>query len=869
MFSLEFFGGASIEGASGAVAGPATQRHRIALLALLSTARAASRDKLGAYLWPERDSENARKLLNQAVHALRRALGPDAILSAGDELRLGSSVVRCDVATFEAALAAGELERAVGLYSGPFLDGFHLGSAPEFEHWVERERQRLAGAYARALEQLAEAAEARDDAASAVEWWKARAAHDPYDSRVAFELMRAQVAAGNPVGALQHAAIHVRFLDEELGTEPGPEVLALAERLRDDSAARVDWGRDANAAEPGTEVAAVAEPAAVTGAAHGMEPAADSAAPGGPTEPHRAEFVQTVHEHRRVRRMARFALPAGLMALGILAGALWLDRARAPILHHPQRVVVVPFENRTGDPALDPIGRMAADLIRQGLLQTGLVEVATGSVRTTMAANDGSDPIRDLAEETGAGLVVAGAYYQAGDSLRFQAQLMDARRGRVLSAIAASEAAAAPVAAIETLVQRTLGALALVIDGRLDFYAQRRIPLPTFEAYRSYIRGMEVFNERRWEEALEHFERAATLDPTYMEPSLYTAVAHLNLGAHAVADSVLRELSRSYVLQGAYDRARFAMVVSWLGDDYGARYEAAKRVASTSPSVLPQWATEAVRINRPREAIEILGRVDPTRGRFRGWAFYWLTLTDAHHILGNHRQELREARRARALAPDEPAHLLLEARALVALGRLAAVEEVVDARSSLASQMRPHAGDLMVAVGHELRVHGHPAAALTMYLQAADWYRERTADDQPRYRADLARALLFAEEHDQARALFEQLALDEPDDVDHQGALGMLAAQAGDRPEAERIAAWMAARTGPGLRTSPGLWTWSHPTYWQACLAAQLGREDEAVALLSRALGQTVPHGMNPHTDPCLDPLRDFPPFRELMRPKG
>jgi DNA-binding SARP family transcriptional activator/TolB-like protein len=868
MFSVEFFGGASIEGANGAVAGPATQRHRIALLALLSTARAASRDKLGAYLWPERDSENARKLLNQAVHAVRRALGPGAILSAGDELRLGSSVVRCDVVAFEAALAAGELEQAVGLYSGPFLDGFHLGSAPEFEHWAERERQRLAGAYARALERLAEAAEARDDAASAVEWWKARAAHDPYDSRVAFELMRAQVAAGNPAGALQQAAIHSRLLDEELGTEPGPEVLNLAERLRDDPAARVDWGRDADASEPGTEAAAVTGAAAVTAAAHGMEPGAGSVAPGEPTGPHRAEPVQAVKERRRVRRMARFALPAGLMALGIFAGALWLDRARAPMLH-PQRVVVVPFENRTGDPALDPIGPMAADLIRQGLLQTGLVEVATGSVRTTTAANDGFDPLRDLAEESGAGLVVAGAYYQAGDSLRFQAQLKDGRRGRVLSAIAASEAVAAPIAAIETLVQRTLGALALVIDGRLDFYAQRRIPLPTFEAYRTYIRGMEVFNERRWEEALEYFERAVALDPTYMEPSLYTAVAHLNLGAPAVADSVLRELSRSYVLQGTYDRARFAMVISWLGDDYGARYEAAKRVASMSPGVLPQWATEAIRINRPREAIEILGRVDPTRGRFRGWAFYWLTLTDAHHMLGNHRRELREARRARALAPEEPAHLLLEARALTALGRLAAVEEVVDARSSLASRMRPDAGDLMVAVGHELRVHGHPAAARTMYLRAADWYRERTADDQPRYRADLARALLFAEEHAQARALFEQLALDEPDDVDHQGALGMLAAQAGNRAEAEGIAAWMAVLTGPGLRTSPGLWIQSHPTYWRACIAAQLGHQDEAVSLLSRALGQTVPHGMHPHTDPCLDPLRDFPPFRELTRPKG
>jgi DNA-binding SARP family transcriptional activator/TolB-like protein len=881
MYALEFLGGASIQGAKGAVAGPATQRHRIALLALLATARAASRDKLCAYLWPERDSENARKLLNQAVHALRRALGREAILSAGDELRLGTSVVRCDVVAFEAALAAAEFERAVDLYSGPFLDGFHLGSAPEFEQWTEGERQRLAGAYAGALERLARAAEARDDAASAVDWWKARAAHDPYDSRVALQLMRAHVAAGNPAGALQHAAIHARLLSEELGTEPGPEFLALAERLRDDPATTVDWGRDRGNAEPGIEVVSragapgpeLASPmqlASGTGVAPPAGPAAGSAAPDGPAEPGRAAPAQTVHEPRRDRRAARFALPAGLIALAILAGALWVGSTRAPMLH-PERVVVAAFENRTGDPALDPIGPMAADLIRQGLLHTGLVEVASGTAQTAMAANAPSEPVRALAEETGAGLVVSGAYYLAGDSLRFQAQLTDARRRRVLTALAASEAALAdPIPAIETLRQHTLGALALVIDGNLWRHAQQSIPLPTYEAYRAYMDALDIFLDRRWAESIEYLERAAALDSTYPSPRILTAVAHMNLGAMEEAGSVLRALDRSKDRWGAYDRAYLAMLMTWLGEDQAARYEATKRLAAMSNWAVPQLGVEAVGLNRPREAIEILGRVDPARAEFaRRRAWYWISLADAHHMLGDHRRELRVARRARSLVPDDPAHLFLEARALAALGRLAAVEAAVDARSSYSGQRDPDAGALMVAVGHELRVHGHPAAARAMYFRAASWYRERVADEQPRYRTDLARALLFAGEQDAARALFEQLAEEEPDHIDHQGALGMLAAQAGDRPEAERIAGWMAARTGPDLRTSPGLWINSHPTYWRACIAAQLGREAEAVSLLSQALGQAVPHGRHPHTDPCLDPLRDYPPFRELMRPKG
>jgi DNA-binding SARP family transcriptional activator len=206
MFSLRLLGGTSLEGPAGAIRGPAAQRHRIALLALLATSRALSRDKLQAYLWPERDAGASRKLLNQATHHLRRALGEGAILSAGDALRLGTNGVECDVISFEARLAAGELNRAVDLYAGPFLDGFHLSGALEFERWVDGERQRLAGSYARALEGLAEEAEARGDPSSAVDWWTARAAHDPYDSRVAVSLMRALVASGNHAGALRRSA---------------------------------------------------------------------------------------------------------------------------------------------------------------------------------------------------------------------------------------------------------------------------------------------------------------------------------------------------------------------------------------------------------------------------------------------------------------------------------------------------------------------------------------------------------------------------------------------------------------------------------------------------------------------------------------
>ena len=101
-FSLKLLGGVTLAGERGALAGPAVQRHRLALLALLATVRpgTVSRDRLMAWLWPERDIEPARRLLNQAVHALRQALGADAILSVGEDLQLNPQVVQCDVVAF-------------------------------------------------------------------------------------------------------------------------------------------------------------------------------------------------------------------------------------------------------------------------------------------------------------------------------------------------------------------------------------------------------------------------------------------------------------------------------------------------------------------------------------------------------------------------------------------------------------------------------------------------------------------------------------------------------------------------------------------------------------------------------------------------
>jgi TolB-like protein len=234
MLHLRTLGAAVLEGDAGPLRGAAAQRKSVALLGLLGPAgdRGVGRDKILAYLWPDADAERAVHRLAQVLYSLRRDLAADDLFLGTTELRLNPSHMRCDAHEFAVACQTGDLARAVSLYRGPFLDGFFLRGAQEFERWMENERAGFAREYAEVLETLAAEAAARGDARAAAEWWRRLADHDPLSSRVMIHLMSALAAAGDRAAALEWAGAHQALLQRELEAVPNPAVLALAERLR-------------------------------------------------------------------------------------------------------------------------------------------------------------------------------------------------------------------------------------------------------------------------------------------------------------------------------------------------------------------------------------------------------------------------------------------------------------------------------------------------------------------------------------------------------------------------------------------------------------------------------------------------------------
>jgi DNA-binding SARP family transcriptional activator len=231
---LRVLGGLCLTKHGSPVHGVAGQRRSLALLALLAVheQRGLSRDKVCAVLWPNADACQARNRLKQAVYSLRRELGTEAILGT-IQLRLGTHVVTCDLVDLRRELALGRPDRAVSLFEGQFLDGFHIGGEAEaFERWADDERRALARFVADILRSQADVAAKREDHEDARYWWRRLAALDPLDARYARGVAMAELAVGNRAGALQFIASYQKSVHSELELPIDPDLHALATWIR-------------------------------------------------------------------------------------------------------------------------------------------------------------------------------------------------------------------------------------------------------------------------------------------------------------------------------------------------------------------------------------------------------------------------------------------------------------------------------------------------------------------------------------------------------------------------------------------------------------------------------------------------------------
>ncbi|HEX2080097.1 MAG TPA: BTAD domain-containing putative transcriptional regulator, partial [Longimicrobium sp.] len=429
------------------VTGRAAYRRRLALLAVLAAARGrpVGRERLMTLLWPEHPPESARHTLSESLYVLRRELG-EIFAGAGSEVALDPARVESDVEAFERALREGRRGEAVELYRGPFLDAFYVEGAPEFERWAEEERDRLARAFAGAVEALAEAAEAAGDPLGAAAWWRRLAAHDPYSSRVALRLVAALGRGGEAAAALRHAEAHAAFLREELGVGLDPELAALVDRLRAETVPlppRPAPPPIVPPADPGPEVGSGPHPdrhqgpdtrAAADPDARQADPHPDHPAPHRPDprpQPARAAAagpsLSALPAPSAARRRGwRWAAAAGAVVLAA-AGAAGLLRAREPAAARldPHRIAVLYFDDHSAGGSLEYLAAGLTESLIHELSQVQALQVV--SRNGVKPYRGGTMPLDSVVARLRVGSVVEGSVQRTGDSVRLAVQLVDAQ----------------------------------------------------------------------------------------------------------------------------------------------------------------------------------------------------------------------------------------------------------------------------------------------------------------------------------------------------------------------------------------------------------------------------------------------------------
>jgi predicted ATPase/DNA-binding SARP family transcriptional activator len=230
-----------------------------ALLAYLAIEadRPQPRDTLAGLLWPQRPDRNAHNNLRTALSNLRQVIGdrtaaPPFLLITRDTIQFNAaSDYDLDVQTFERYLVGGEsanrqisesaienLESAIGLYRGSFLEGFSAGSAA-FEEWGLLKREQLHRQMMTALRCLAAYYEQRGEYEQAQPYAQRQLELESWDEQAHRQLMRLLALSGRRSAALSQYQTCCRVLAEELGVEPADETTALYERIRDGEVVRV------------------------------------------------------------------------------------------------------------------------------------------------------------------------------------------------------------------------------------------------------------------------------------------------------------------------------------------------------------------------------------------------------------------------------------------------------------------------------------------------------------------------------------------------------------------------------------------------------------------------------------------------------
>ena len=331
-------------------------------------------------------------------------------------------------------------------------------------------------------------------------------------------------------------------------------------------------------------------------------------------------------------------------------------------------IAVLPFVNMSDDAQQEYfVDGMTEDLITDLSKLSGLFVIARNSVFTYKGK---AVKVKQVAEELGVRYVLEGSVRRAGDQVRINAQLIDARTGGHLWAERYDGQLTDIFGLQDRVTNSIISAMAVEITP-LEQQVLTRRETDNLQAYDYVLRGRQQLRRHSREgvaNAKEFFEKAVDLDPSY-------ARAHTNLGLLYYNEwrlwgrnrnenlALAMEYGRKAVAQddrSAGTHMLLAVVHHYLGEQDEAEIEAQRALVldPTHPETLGNLGDFLRRSGRPAEAIKLLNkaiRLDPYYP-----PDYLAWLGHSYFDLGEYEEAIRVLDEGVAQQPDYlPFHLFL------------------------------------------------------------------------------------------------------------------------------------------------------------------------------------------------------------------
>jgi len=202
-----------------------TRKHLALLIRLaLEPGKRFTRDYLADLLWPDSPPKHANHSLAQGLSVIKAKIAREAVVIQRATVGLAPGWIDADISHLSAGNAT---------IGGPFLDGFEIPAARPFEEWKDEYRARLGPQVRDCLVRQMDAARRIGDFATVERHATRLQELDPLAEEGIRGIMEARAWASDRSSALKAFARYETRLAEELGAKPGPELVRMADLLRD------------------------------------------------------------------------------------------------------------------------------------------------------------------------------------------------------------------------------------------------------------------------------------------------------------------------------------------------------------------------------------------------------------------------------------------------------------------------------------------------------------------------------------------------------------------------------------------------------------------------------------------------------------